>query len=161
MNQDPIRSHLVRLLNARGAHVSVHEVLARFDYRLLGRKPPGAPYTPWELFEHMRLAQWDILEFSRDPNHVSPNFPDGYWPEKSAPKNQAEWDEKKSRFLSELAQMIGLVEHENADLFAALAHGTGQTLAREAMVVADHNAYHLGQMVLLSKMLTSESTESS
>ena len=158
MSKDPLRNHLAKLLDAQLAHVSANEVLQSFDYSLLGRKPAGAPYTPWELFEHLRIAQWDILEFSRDADHVSPEFPNGYWPDQSAPASRQEWGDKRTRFFDELQQMKELIERDSSELFEKIPHGSGQTLAREAMVLADHNAYHLGQIVLLRKILERSSS---
>jgi hypothetical protein len=120
---------------------------------LRGRKPAGVPHTPWRLLEHMRIAQWDILEFSRNPRHVSPKFPDGYWPEGDAPPDEAAWDRSVAAFRADLKAMQELVADPATDLFAPLAHGEGQTVLREALLVADHNAYHLGQMVVVRRAL--------
>ncbi len=152
-NDEALRDHLSKLLDARRAHLTVHDVLDDFPFELLGRKPVGAPYTPWELFEHMRIAQWDILEFSRDAKHESPDHPEGYWPEGRAPTDEAEWKENLAVFKKELEALKAFVADPETDLFAKIPHGTGQTVLREAMMVADHNAYHLGQMVLLKKMM--------
>ena len=152
-NDEALRDHLSKLLDERQAHLTVHDVLDDFPFELIGRKPPGAPYTPWELFEHMRIAQWDILEFSRDAKHESPDHPEGYWPEGRAPTDEAEWKENLAVFKKELEALKAFVADPETDLFAKIPHGTGQTVLREAMMVADHNAYHLGQMVLLKKMM--------
>jgi hypothetical protein len=101
----------------------------------------------------MRIAQWDILEFSRNPKHVSPSFPDGYWPEGDAPPTEAAWDRSLARFRSDLKEMQDLVANPSTDLFARIPHGEGQTILREALLVADHNAYHLGQLVMLRRVL--------
>ena len=115
----------------------------------------GAPYTPWQLLEHLRIAQWDILEFSRDTEHVSPEFPEGLWPETTEPPDEGAWEASVARFRADLKAMVELVSDPSTDLVTPLPHGTGQTVLREAMLVADHNAYHLGQLVLLRRMLGS------
>jgi hypothetical protein len=100
----------------------------------------------------MRIAQSDILEFSRDPKHVSPEWPDGYWPQSEAPPDAGAWESSIKAFRKDLEAMQKLVESPAADLYARIPHGDGQTILREALLVADHNAYHLGQLVLLLKM---------
>jgi hypothetical protein len=149
----PLREHLLRLLDGHEAHASWKDVLRDVPPAIRGRKPEGAPHTPWQLLEHMRLAQWDILEFSRSASHVSPDFPEGYWPRTAGPPDDAAWEKSVESFRSDLEQMKALVSQESSDLHARIPHGTGQTLLREALLVADHNAYHLGQIVLLRKMM--------
>ncbi|MGH9736386.1 MAG: DinB family protein, partial [Candidatus Acidiferrales bacterium] len=117
-----------------------------------GVRPTGSPHSLWELLEHARIAQWDILEFSRDPKHVSPDFPSGYWPESPAPPSEAAWDKSAKDLLSDMEAMRKLLE-ETKDLLAAIPHGSGQTVLREALLAADHNAYHLGQFVLVRRLL--------
>ena len=145
--------HLENLLRGRGAHMSFDAALEGWPPALRGRKAAGLPYTAWQLLEHMRIAQWDILEFSRDAGHVSPEFPDGYWPSGEAPPDDAAWEKSLSAFRSDLEAMLGLVRSEGERLLEPIPHGTGQTLLREALVLADHNAYHLGQLVLLRRLL--------
>ncbi|NNG15953.1 MAG: DinB family protein, partial [Gemmatimonadales bacterium] len=103
--------------------------------------------------EHLRIAQWDILEFSRKPDHVSPSFPDGYWPETDAPPDGSAWDRSVESFLADLDAMQALVMDRATDLFAQIPWGDGQTVLREALVLADHNSYHLGQLILIGKVL--------
>ncbi|HJS74066.1 MAG TPA: DinB family protein [Vicinamibacteria bacterium] len=148
-----LRDHLLRLLDGREAHASLEDVLRDVPPRIRGKKPDGAPHTPWQLLEHMRLAQWDILEFSRSAAHVSPRFPEGYWPETAEPPEDGAWEKSVASFRSDLEEMKALVGRESADLHAPIPHGSGQTLLREALLVADHSAYHLGQIVLLRKMM--------
>ena len=148
-----LREHLVYLLNGGGAHVHFDEALARFPAPLRGAKSPHAPYTAWQIVEHMRIAQWDILEFSRDAAHVSPEWPAGYWPRSTAPHTPREWNRSLRTLRADLAAMIALVKNRSTDLFARIPHGDGQTVLREALLIADHNAYHLGQLVLLRKLL--------
>jgi DinB superfamily len=154
MNENKaLREHLVKLLAGRQAHVDWEDALRDFPAALRGAKPAGAAHTPWQLLEHMRIAQWDILEFSRDPKHVSPEFPDGYWPEGEAPPDESAWGKSLERFASDLDAMKALVNDPSTDLFARIPSGTGQTVLREVMLTADHNAYHLGQIVQLRKMM--------
>lgn len=148
-----LRDHLLKLLDAASAHVNFEHALRDFPEPLRGFKPGGAPYTPWQLLEHMRIAQSDILEFSRDPKHVSPAWPEGYWPKTEVPPGAAAWELSVRAFRADLAAMKKLVADPQTDLFARIPHGTGQTVLREALLVADHNAYHIGQFVLLRRLL--------
>lgn len=148
-----LRTHVVNLLTKAEAHVDAASELKDFPPKLRGRKPEGAPHTPWQLLEHLRIAQWDILQFSLDAKHESPKFPEGYWPQAEAPPSDKAWDKSVRQFLDDLDAMCDLVKDSKRDLFAAIPHGSGQTLLREALLVADHNAYHLGQIVLLRRTL--------
>jgi hypothetical protein len=150
---DSLRQYLVSLLTKSEAHVDARAELKDFPAKLRGNKPKDSPHTPWQLLEHMRLAQWDILRFSLDPKHKSPKFPEGYWPKNTAPLSDAAWDGSVKMFFADLEEMCTLVRDQNSDLFAPIPHGQGQSLLREALLVADHNAYHLGQLVLLRRML--------
>ena len=152
-NAAELRKHLIYLLNGGGAHVNFDTAMARFPAALRGRKVEGAPHTAWQLVEHMRIAQWDILEFSRNAAHVSPEFPAGYWPNSEAPATDRAWNESLRKFRKDLAAMVALVTDPKTDLFARIPHGDGQTILREALLVADHNAYHLGQLILLRRLL--------
>jgi hypothetical protein len=144
---------VVYLLKGGGAHLDFDRAVADLPAKLRGAKAAGVPHTPWRLVEHMRIAQWDILEFSRNPKHVSPSFPEGYWPEGDAPPSEAAWEESLARFRADLKAMQDLVADPATDLFARLPHGEGQTVLREALLVADHNAYHLGQLVVARRAL--------
>ena len=148
-----LREHLLYLLRGGGAHISFEEALKDFPAELVNARAQGVPYTPWELLEHMRIAQWDILEFSRSAAHVSPRWPEGYWPDKTAEAGEEDWRRSVGRFREDLRAMEALVEDPSGDLYARIAHGDGQTLLREALLVADHNAYHLGALVTLSRAL--------
>jgi hypothetical protein len=150
---DALRQHLLDLLRGRNAHADFDAVVADFPSRLRGVKPPGAPHTAWQLLEHIRIAQWDILEFSRDVKHKSPPWPEGYWPKSEAPPKPASWNNSLRSFRADLKAMAKLVADKKTDLFAKIPHGTGQTILREALLIADHNSYHLGQMVLLRRLL--------
>jgi len=156
MNKDQmaaLREHLLYLLRGGGAHLDFDNAIADLPAELRGAKPAGVPHTPWRLLEHMRIAQWDILEFSRDPGHVSPPFPRGYWPVGDAPPNAVAWDRSVESFRTDLQAMQDLVAAPTTDLFRPLPHGQGQTILREALLVADHNAYHLGQQVVVRRLL--------
>ena len=147
------RQHLIELLRGGHAHANFDKAVADFPAQLRGKKPKGSPYTAWQLLEHLRIAQWDILEFSRDAKHVSPKWPDGYWPEKPAPPSPAAWNKCIGQFRTDLAEMEKLVADKKHDLFKPFPWGDGQTLMREALLVADHNAYHIGQLILLRRVL--------
>jgi hypothetical protein len=148
-----LREHLVSLLRGGGAHLDFESAIADLPEKLRGARSPGLPHTPWRLVEHMRIAQWDILKFSTDPHHVSPEFPDGYWPVGDAPPNPDAWDRTIVAFRADLEAMQHLVADPATDLFAPIAGGQGQTILREALLVADHNSYHLGQLVVVRRLL--------
>jgi hypothetical protein len=154
-----LRKHLLYLLKGGGAHIDFDRAVADLPAKLRGAKPAGVPHTAWRLVEHMRIAQWDILEFTRNPKHVSPSFPAGYWPAGDAPPNDKAWDESLARFRADLKALQDLVADPATDLFARLPHGEGQTALREALLVADHNAYHLGQLVVVRRALGAWSEE--
>ncbi len=148
-----LRRHVLDLLRGGGAHLDFEKAVAGLPPALRGAKPAGQPHTPWRLLEHLRLAQWDILEFTRDPRHVSPSFPEGYWPEGDAPPDPGAWDRSVEGFRADLRALQDLVADPATDLLAPLPHGQGQTVLREALLAADHNAYHLGQLVLVRRLL--------
>ena len=148
-----LREQLGKQLDGSRAHAGWRDVLADMPESLRGVKPPGAAHTPWQLLEHMRIAQWDILEFSRDAKHVSPQFPDGYWPATEAPPSAEAWEKSAKAFGRDLEELKKLVSDSRTKLFERIAHGKGQTILREALLAADHNAYHLGQLVLMRRML--------
>jgi len=148
-----LREHLLYLLDGGGAHLNFDKAVAGLPADLRGKRPRGAPYSAWELVEHMRMAQWDILEFSRNPQHVSPPWPAGYWPSQPAPASAAAWTKSLKGFRADLAALRQLAEDPATDLHARIPHGDGQTILREILLVADHNAYHLGQLVLVRRLL--------
>lgn len=153
VNDAALRKHLIDVLKGGSAHVQFMDALEEFPPNKRGTFAPGLPHTGWQLLEHARIAQWDILEFSRNPNHVSPGFPEGYWPKTPGPPADAEWDKSVQSFQNDLNEMIELVKNPRTDLFAKIPHGDNQTILREALVLADHNAYHLGQLVDLRRAL--------
>jgi hypothetical protein len=148
-----LRQQLVDLLESGGAHATYEAVVKDFPAELRGRKPDGFPHTPWMLLEHLRLAQWDILEFSRNPAHVSPPWPAGYWPKTEAPRDDSAWSKSIREFRRDRKAMQNLVSDPRSDLFALLPWGDGQTILREALLVADHNAYHLAQLIDVRRLL--------
>lgn len=148
-----MREQLVELVRGGGAHLTFDDAVADLAPELRGAKPAGQPHTPWRLVEHMRIAQWDILEFSRNPRHVSPKWPQEYWPRTDAPPTAAAWDKSLEQFRKDNQAMQDLVLDRSVDLLARIPHGQGQTVFREAMLVADHNAYHLGQLVMVRRSL--------
>ncbi|TAM84116.1 MAG: DinB family protein [Acidobacteria bacterium] len=151
--QDALRKHLLYLLRGGGAHVDFDGAIGGLPEKLRGARPQGIPHTPWRILEHMRIAQWDILEFSRNPGHISPDFPSGYWPKDDAPPSAAAWTKSVKSFRRDLKEMQSLVSNPKTDLLAAIPHGDGQTILREALLVADHNSYHLGELVVVRRLL--------
>jgi hypothetical protein len=148
-----LRQHLEYLLKGGGAHAKFADVVSDFPANLRGIKPPGFPHSAWMLLEHMRIAQWDILEFSRNPKYASPQWPSGYWPSTEAPPTAAAWNTSIKAFSKNLNEMQALIANPKTDLFARIPWGDGQTILREALLIADHNAYHLGQLVDLRRLL--------
>lgn len=154
MNKDrELRKHLHNLLNLKGAHVNFEQATGGFPEELRGKKPDSVPYSAWQLLEHIRIAQWDIVEFSLGPDHTTPAWPEGFWPKDPAPLSSRAWEESIQHYKKDLNAMQELVADPETDLYARIPWGTGQTILREAMLVSDHTAYHLGQMVLLRKLL--------
>jgi len=148
-----LRKHLVDLLEGGNAHVKFDDVIENFPAELRGQKPANLPHSAWMLFEHMRIAQWDILEFSRNRKHKSPAWPKGYWPATNDPPSEPQWNASIKQFRSDLKEMEDLVKNSRTDLFAKIPWGDGQTILREALLVADHNAYHLAQIVDVRRLL--------
>jgi len=148
-----LRQNLVYLISGGGAHAKFDDAVRGIPPSLRGKKPANFPHSAWMLLEHLRLAQWDILEFSRDKKHVSPKWPEGYWPKSSAPPNAAAWSKSIQRFRRDRGELLELVENPKTDLFAKIPWGDGQTILREALLVADHNAYHIAQIIDVRRLL--------
>ncbi len=148
-----LRLPIANVLRGGSAHATLAQALAGLSFAIAGKKVPRTPYTCWQLLEHLRLAQQDILEFSRDPAWQSPEFPAGYWPPTPAPPSAAALTRSKKAATADLDAMVALVLDPARDLLAPLPHAPDKTLLREALVLADHNAYHLGQLVLVRKLL--------
>ena len=151
--QRALREHVVYLLSGGGAHLGFEDAITDIPAAQQGARVSASTKTPWQLLEHMRICQWDILEFCQNPEHVSPKFPEGYWPTGDAPPSESCWGESVTAFVRDRQQIIDLVMDSNCDLLTPLPHGQGQTLLREALLVADHDAYHLGQLVYVRRML--------
>ena len=152
-NDLSLRKHLLSLLGGRNAHIGFEGFVKDFPADACGQLITGLPYTAWQVLEHMRIAQWDILEFSRDAAHVSPKFPDGYWPDPDKAGNAALWNETIEKFRGDLKQMEELIADPATDLLAKIPHGKGQTILREALLIADHNSYHLGALLVMGRLL--------
>src|SRR5262249_39650134 len=148
-----LREHLLYLLRGGGAHLDFEAAIADLPADLRGARPAGLPHTPWRLLEHLRLAPWGLLGVSRQPHPLSPPRAAGFWAPGAAPPEAAAWDRSGAAFRADLKAMQDLVADPATDLFTPLPHGEGQTVLREALLVADHNAYHLGQFVTVRRLL--------
>jgi DinB superfamily len=148
-----LRQHLVDLLKGGNAHADFDKATSDMSAKLRGKKVDGLPHSPWMLLEHLRIAQWDILEFSRNAKHVSPDFPAGYWPKQAEPPNAGAWEKTVKAFDKDLKAMQDLVVDLEADLFAKIPWGDGQTILRQALLLADHNAYHIAQLIDVRRIL--------
>lgn len=150
---DILREQLLSALGGDQSHLDFASALKDFPADLRGHKPAGAPHTAWQLLEHLRIAQRDILDFSRNRKHQSPKWPEGYWPDEETPADAQAWDASVEAFKKDARTFARLIQGEDQDLFKPFAHGDGQNLLREALVLAAHNSYHLGQLVFLKKTL--------
>ncbi len=146
-----LRKQLTVGITGTESHIAFEKVARDLPATMRGNKPDGAPHSAWQLVEHMRIAQRDILDFSRNPNHQSPKFPEGYWPDSEAPPSEAAWDASIKDFQTDARELEQMLQNE--DIFTAFPHGSGQNLLREAIVLANHNSYHLGQLAFLKRML--------
>ena len=151
--QNIVRKQLLDLLGGGNAHMGFDEALDRFPMEAINASPPGSDYTPWRLLEHMRIAQWDIVEFVRNPQHVSPPWPDGYWPAQGTKADSQKWEQSLQSFWADLHDMQAIVENPETDLLSEMPHAPGYTILREVLVLADHNAYHLGELVVVRRLL--------
>lgn len=150
---DALRRHVLALLDWHDAHVSFDDAVADVDPKVVGTPPAALPYSLWQLLEHLRLAQRDILDFCRDPGYSAPSWPADYWPAAPEPPSPDAWEKSVAAFRDDRAAMAALVADPAVDLYAAIPHGEGQTYLREALLVADHNAFHLGQVVVVRRLL--------
>ena len=148
-----LRHHLVELLKGGHAHATFDAIVANIPAKLRGKKPSGYPHSLWMLLEHLRLAQYDVLEFSRNPKYAAPKWPDDYWPKMPAPPTPTAWNASLKGFRADLKAMETLIKNPRTDLFAKIPWGTGQTILREALLLADHNSHHLGQMLDVRRLL--------
>ena len=152
-NDNALRDQLARLLDWDSAHVRFDDAVHDFPAELRGTRPSGAPHSAWELLEHLRITLWDILEFSRNAKHVSPEWPSGYWPGSEAPPSAKAWDESAAAYRRDLRALADLAADGSIDLYAPIPHGDGQTILREIVLAADHNAYHVGQLMMVRRTL--------
>ncbi|MDQ0965700.1 hypothetical protein QFZ20_001103 [Flavobacterium sp. W4I14] len=143
-------TELKKLLNGGGAHVGFKDAVANLPFNLLGEKPYNLPYSIWQLVEHIKIAQWDMLQFSKDGSHRSPKWPDEYWPKELAPKDEHAWNNTLKQIDADLKEFIALLD---SDLYEPIPHGDGQSILREALQIADHNAYHVAEIVVIRRLL--------
>ena len=148
-----IRQQILQLIDGRNAHLSFDDAVDRFPIERINEQPPYVPYTPWHIVEHLRISQWDILEFVRDPDHQSPSWPAGYWPDPAAVADRSQWIDSLDGFRSDLAAVKEFVQDLSVDLSAELPHAPGYTYIREFLLVADHNAYHVGEFAILRQIM--------
>ncbi|MFZ0305946.1 MAG: DinB family protein [Terracidiphilus sp.] len=148
-----LREHLLKLLTAEQAHLGFDAAIKNLPAELRGKRPAGVDHSPWELVEHLRIAQEDILDFSINPNYKALDWPSGYWPAAPEPTDEKAWDKSVRVFRKDLKSFCALITDPETDLYARIPHGDGQTILREAMLIADHNAYHVGQLVMVRQLL--------
>ena len=153
MNQnDSLREQLIKLLDWQDAHVNFDAAVEGIPPALQGVRPEGLPYSPWELLEHMRLTQSDILSFCRNPDYKPPKWPDEYWPKSTSPPMPNDWEESIDAFRADRHSLQSLIADPTLDLYAEIPHGDGQTYLREVLLVADHSAYHVGELVAVRRL---------
>jgi hypothetical protein len=155
-NDKSLREHVISVLDGGNAHITFDDFVKDFPADKCGERVDGLPYTAWQVLEHMHIAQWDILEFTRDANHVSPKWPEGYWPPPGETGNAEAWEDSVAKFQKNLKKIQDLIADPATDLFAKIPRGSGQTVLREALLVADHNSYHLGVLLAISRLLTAK-----
>ncbi len=148
-----VRKQLTALLLGSNAHQSFDDAVEDLPAALRGEVPDKLPYSIWQLVDHIRIAQWDILAFSRDQNHQSPSWPSGYWTKDVAPADDAAWEQALAQIRQDRDAFVALLHDEHHDLYAPFAHGDGQNLLREALLIADHNAYHVGEIIIIRRLL--------
>jgi hypothetical protein len=148
-----IRQQIVQLLDGRNAHYTFDDAIEQFPMEHINTRPPDVPYTPWHIIEHLRISQWDILEFMRDPDHVSPNWPEGYWPSPEATTDEEQWQESIDQFHTDMESIKELAMNSEIELSAEIPHAPGYTYVREFLLVADHNAYHVGEFAILRQIM--------
>jgi hypothetical protein len=153
LGRDPLRQQLLRLVDGVDAHMPFEEAVAEFPDEAINERPPNVDYTPWHLIEHLRLTQADILDYVTNPDYVDREWPREYWPERSATATRAAWDATVASFLADRATIRGLVADDAHDLFAVIPGTPGHTLLREVRIVADHNAYHVGEFAILRQVM--------
>ena len=154
-----IRDHLAHALDWGEAHTTFEGAVADLPPDLRGRAPAGLPYSPWQLLEHLRITQHDILDFCRNPNYHELDWPGDYWPTSAAPPSAKAWDESLRRYREDRAALQALARNPAIELTAPIPHGTGQTYLRELLLAADHASYHLGELIVVRRLLVAWKTE--
>ena len=149
-----LRVDLLALLSSENAHATFAAAVKDLPAEFRGKRPTGAQHSPWELLEHLRIAQWDIIEYALHPKHVSPEFPSGYWPESPEPPDAKAWDISVGAFRADLKKLADKIENPSTDLLAPIPHANNQSLLSKTLLLADHNAYHIGQLVLVRRLLS-------
>jgi hypothetical protein len=152
-SEQVLREQLIQMLRSKNAHMSLESAVADFPMEAINTRAPNVPYTPWHLLEHIRIAQWDILEFVRDPKHVSPPWPKGYWPDQNVIADPSDWEKTLQSYRSDLDALEELARDPKTDLFTPIPHGDGQNILREILTVSDHNAYHTGEFAILRQVM--------
>lgn len=148
-----LRAQLLELLRGKGAHMAFDEAVADFPLPQINTRPPNVPYTPWQLLEHLRITQRDILDFVKDPDYREPRWPEEYWPPQDAEADEAAWARTLAGFREDLAALLALAANPATDLAAPVPYGRGYTILRELLIVADHNAYHVGELAILRQVM--------
>jgi len=151
-NDKELREQLINFLNGHQSRITFDDALKDFPFEMAGRKDPSIPHSAWEILEHLRIAQFDIYDFSVNPSYERLDWPKDYWPDSHEPESREKWEESIRKFKDDLNSMKDLILNQNTDLFAKIPHGTGQTILREVLILGDHNAYHIGQLLVLKKL---------
>jgi DinB superfamily len=153
MKDKSLREDLISLLSGENAHATFDSAVKNLPAALRGKRPPGTPHSPWELLEHLRIAQWDIIEYALNPKHVSPEFPAGYWPKSPAPPDEKAWEKSVASFHKDQKKLVAAIENQATDVPAPIPHAKKQSLLNKTLLVADHNSYHIGQLILVRRLL--------
>jgi hypothetical protein len=153
-NLKSLRDDLLALLTSENAHATFDAAVKNLPANLRGKRPKGAPHSPWELLEHLRIAQWDIIEYALNPKHVSPDFPAGYWPKSPQPPNAKAWEKSVAAFRADRKKLAAKIEDPATDLLAPIPHANNQSLLNKTLLLAAHNAYPLGQLILVRRLLS-------
>ena len=149
-----VRQQLVALLRGGNAHLDFERAVSQFPFDYINRKAPNISFSPWELLEHMRICQWDILEFIRNPQYKSPPWPNGYWPTEGESADENKWQKTLNNFRRDLSSVEDLIRDPNTNLYKSISHAPEYNIFREILLIADHNTYHLGELVILRKALS-------
>jgi hypothetical protein len=152
-NDKTLREDLLSLLTEANAHASFDDAVKDLPANLRGKRPDGLPHSPWELVEHLRIAQWDIIEYALDSKHESPEFPVGYWPKSPEPPDEKAWDKSIAAFHKDMKKLVAVVNDPSTDLLAPIPHAKNESLHNKSLLLADHNAYHIAQLVQTRRLL--------